>query len=233
MSSYAIILGGGSGRRMGSGRNKIFLPLRGIPAIVRAIAPFTGFCAGAAVVAAPGEVEEMKAVLARYGMSRFVSAVVPGGSERQHSVWNGLQALAPEADVVLIHDGARALVSEQVIRSALLSVAEHGSGVAAIPVVDTIKRACGDGLVQETPDRSSLYAIQTPQAFRRELIVQAHEQAQRDGFLGTDDASLLEHAGLPVYLSPGDRENLKLTTPMDLALAELLLELRQQKEEIQ
>lgn len=233
MSSYAIILGGGSGRRMGSGRNKIFLPLRGIPAIVRAIAPFTGFCAGAVVVAAPGEVEEMKAVLARYGMSRFVSAVVPGGSERQHSVWNGLQALAPEADVVLIHDGARALVSEQVIRSALLSVAEHGSGVAAIPVVDTIKRACDDGLVQETPDRSSLYTIQTPQAFRRELIVQAHEQAQRDGFLGTDDASLLEHAGLPVYLSPGDRENLKLTTPMDLALAELLLQLRQQKEENQ
>ena len=231
MSNYAIILGGGSGRRMKSDLNKIFLPLRGVPAIVRAIAPFTGFCAGAVVVAAADEVEDMKALLTKYGMGRFVKAVVPGGSERQYSVYNGLKALPEDAEYVLIHDGARALVTEQVIRRTLESVEQHGSGVAAIPVVDTIKRATADGLVQETPDRASLYAIQTPQSFRMDVIMAAHEKAREDGFLGTDDASLLEHAGIPVYLSEGDRENLKLTTPTDLELAEVILQIRADEED--
>ena len=231
MSNYAIILGGGSGRRMRSDLNKIFLPLRGIPAIVRAIAPFTGFCAGAVVVAAADEVEDMQAILAKYGMGRFVKAVVAGGSERQYSVYNGLKALPEDAEYVLIHDGARALVTEEVIGRALESVEKHGSGVAAIPVVDTIKRATADGLVQETPDRASLYAIQTPQSFRMDVIMAAHEKAKEDGFLGTDDASLLEHAGIPVYLSEGDRENLKLTTPTDLELAEVILQIRADEED--
>lgn len=230
MKSYAVILGGGSGRRMESSVNKIFLPLRGVPAIIRSIAPFTGFCEGAVVVAAAHETEEMKAVLRRYGMDRFVKTVVEGGSERQYSVYNGLKALPADAECVLIHDGARSLVTEAVIQRALESVDQHGSGVAAVSVVDTIKRAHPDGLVQETPDRSSMYAIQTPQAFRLETILKAHEQAHADGFLGTDDASLLEHASMPVYLSEGDRENLKLTTPTDLALAEVILSMRAEKE---
>ena len=231
MSNYAIILGGGSGRRMKSDLNKVFLPLRGVPAIVRAIAPFTGFCAGAVVVAAADEVADMEAILVKYGLSRFVRKVVPGGSERQYSVYNGLKALPEDAEYVLIHDGARALVTEQVIRRALESVEQHGSGVAAIPVVDTIKRAAPDGLVQETPDRASLYAIQTPQSFRMDVIMAAHEKAREDGFLGTDDASLLEHAGMPVYLSEGDRENLKLTTPTDVELAEVILQIRADEED--
>lgn len=230
MKSYAVILGGGSGRRMESSVNKVFLPLRGIPAIIRSIAPFTALCAGAVVVAAEHELHDMQELLRRYGMDRFVRAVVPGGSERQHSVYNGLKALPEDAECVLIHDGARALVTEDVIRRAMASVEKNGSGIASIPVVDTIKRANDDGLVLETPDRSSLYAMQTPQAFRLPLILQAHERAQTDGFLGTDDASLLEHAGMPVYLSPGDRENLKLTTPIDLALAEVILNMRAEKE---
>lgn len=230
MKSYAVILGGGSGRRMESSVNKVFLPLRGIPAIIRSIAPFTALCAGAVVVAAEHELHDMRELLRRYGMDRFVRAVVPGGSERQHSVYNGLKALPEDAECVLIHDGARALVTEDVIRRAMASVEKNGSGIASIPVVDTIKRADDDGLVLETPDRSSLYAMQTPQAFRLPLILRAHERAQADGFLGTDDASLLEHAGMPVYLSPGDRENLKLTTPIDLALAEVILNMRAEKE---
>ena len=106
----------------------------------------------------------------------------------------------------------------------------HGSGVAAIPAVDTIKRAGRDGLVLDTPDRSTLYAVQTPQAFLLPLIREAHLRAQADNYLGTDDASLLEHAGMPVYLSAGGRENLKLTTPTDLKLAELILQARQEQE---
>ena len=230
MKCYAIVLGGGSGRRMESQINKIFLPLRGIPAIIRSLAPFTGLCAGAVVVAAEAEIEDMRAILRRYGMDRFVKAVVPGGSERQYSVLNGLKALPEDAECVLIHDGARALVTEDVIIRAIESVEKHGSGIASIPVVDTIKRAAPDGLVQETPDRASLYAIQTPQSFRMDVIMAAHEKAREDGFLGTDDASLLEHAGIPVYLSEGDRENLKLTTPTDLRLAEVILTARAEKE---
>ena len=178
MKSYAIILGGGSGRRMEADRNKVFLPLRGIPAIVRAIAPFSALCAGAVVVAAAPEVEEMRAVIARCG----------------------LDALPADAECVLIHDGARALVTEDVICRAIESVEKRGSGIASVPVTDTIKRAAPDGLVLDTPDRSALRAMQTPQAFRVELIRKAHEIARRDGFLGTDDAALLEHAGMPVYL---------------------------------
>ena len=217
MTSYAVILGGGSGRRMEADQNKVFLPLRGVPAIARAIAPFTGLCAGAVVVAAAAEVEEMRGVIARCGLDRFVLRVVPGGAERQDSVRCGLDALPGDAECVLIHDGARALVTEDVIRRAVESVEKCGSGIASVPVSDTIKRA-------------ALYAMQTPQAFRVELIRQAHDAARRDGFLGTDDASLLEHADLPVYLCEGSRENLKLTTPTDLMLAELILAARAEKE---
>lgn len=230
MKSYAIILGGGSGRRMGAVGNKVFLPLGGVPAIVRAIAPFSGYCAGAIVVAAESELEQMRGVIARYGLSRFVPAVVAGGAERQYSVWNGLCALPEDAECVLIHDGARALVTEDVIERALKSVEAHGSGIASVSVIDTIKRAAADGLVMETPDRAALYAMQTPQAFRVPLIRAAHEKAMLDGFLGTDDASLLEHADMPVYLCEGSRENLKLTTPTDRALAEALLAAREAKE---
>lgn len=215
---------------MEADRNKVFLPLRGIPAIARAIAPFSALCAGAVVVAAAAELDEMRAAIARCGLNRFVLAVVPGGDERQDSVRCGLNALPKDAECVLIHDGARALVTEDVILRALESVERHGSGVAAVPVTDTIKRAAPDGLVLDTPDRAALRAMQTPQAFRVELIRQAHAAAGRDGFLGTDDAALLEHAGLPVYLSEGSRENLKLTTPTDLMLAELILAARAEKE---
>lgn len=229
MNSYAVVLGGGSGKRMGAGQNKVFLPVGGVPAIIRSIRAFQGLCRGAVVVIAPGEENQLNALIDRFGLASFVLTIVPGGKERQDSVWNGLNALPADTEYVLIHDGARALVTEQVIRDSLESARQHGSGIAAVPVVDTIKRAAADGRVLETPDRASLYAMQTPQTFHLPLIRQAHELARQDGFLGTDDASLLEHASLPVYLSRGHRENLKLTTPMDLALAALILQQREKE----
>ena len=230
MKACAVILGGGSGSRMGAKQNKIFLPLRGVPAIVRAAAPFTGLCAEAVVVARPEEQDEMTALLRRYGLDSFVKKVVPGGSTRQESVRHGLDALPGDTDIVMIHDGARALVTEDVIRRALQSAVERGSGVAAIPVTDTIKRAGDDGRALETLNRDELRAMQTPQAFQLPLLRRAHELAEQDGFLGTDDAALLEHAGLPVYLTLGDKENLKLTTPADMAFGEAILTLRRAKE---
>ncbi|HIU19898.1 MAG TPA: 2-C-methyl-D-erythritol 4-phosphate cytidylyltransferase [Candidatus Limiplasma stercoravium] len=230
MRAYAIVLGGGSGRRMGAGSNKVFLPLRGVPVIVRALAPFTGLCAGAVAVAAPGEEDLMRQTLRRYGMERFVLKVVCGGAERQQSVAAGLDALPADAEAVLVHDGARPLLRQQTVRRVLESVALHGTGIAAVPLVDTVKRAQADGCVLETPDRESLYAVQTPQGFRVAWLRQAHEQARREGYLATDDAALLERAGLDVYLCEGERENLKITQPLDLTLAELLLAGRAEKE---
>ncbi len=230
MSKVAIVLAGGSGQRMGADGNKVFLPLRGIPVIVRAIAPFSTLCDQVVVVARPQEASAMQALLLGYGLGRLVCAVVPGGEDRQASVANGLAALPPEVETVLIHDGARALVTEAVIQRVLEAVERHGSGVAAVRVTDTIKRAGADGQVQETLDRETLFAMQTPQGFQVELLRQAHRHAQATGMRGTDDAALLEHAGLPVFLCQGDPENIKLTTPVDLTLGEMILEGRASRE---
>ena len=226
MRTYAIVLGGGSGTRMGMEINKVLMPLRDIPTIVRAIAPFSGLCAGVVVVAREDELALMQRIVERFGLGGAVHAVVAGGESRQASVANGLAALPADAQAVLIHDGARALVREDVIRRVIASVEDHGAGVAALPVTDTIKRASAEGLVLETLPRGELAAIQTPQGFRVADIRQAHALAAQDGYIATDDAALMEHAGLPVRLVQGSPENIKLTTLHDLHLAEAILAAR-------
>ena len=233
MIAYAVLLAGGSGRRMESSQNKVFLRLRGVPAIVRAIAPFSALCAGVIVVSQPAEVEPMRELLTRYGFGKVVRQIVAGGDTRQASVANGLRALPADAQAVLVHDGARPLVTEAVIQRVLDSVARLGSGVPAIPVTDTIKRADKELRILETLDRESLYAMQTPQGFAVSGLKAAHERAAADGYLGTDDASLLEHAQMPVYLTQGDPENIKLTTPDDLYRAEAILTARAEREALQ
>jgi 2-C-methyl-D-erythritol 4-phosphate cytidylyltransferase len=224
MKAYALVLGGGRANRMGGDTNKVFMPIRGIPAIVRATAPFTGICAGAVVVAQPDETEAMEAVIRRFGLSRFVTAIAAGGETRQESVYNGLQALPADAEIVLIHDGARALVTEDVVSRALQSAIERGSGVASVAVSDTVKRVGADSGVLETLDRGALRAMQTPQAFRADWIRKAHAKAKQDGFQGTDDAALLEHAGMSVFVTEGSPRNIKLTTAFDMLLAAAILE---------
>ncbi len=232
MKSYAIILGGGSGQRMGAGINKVFLPLRGVPAIVRSVAPFSSLCQGAVVVARAEEVDEMRSLLSHYGLSRFVLSVVPGGDTRQASVKNGMAALPGDAEAILVHDGARCLVTEAIISRVLDSIATHGSGVAAVAVTDTIKRAGADGQVLETLERSELYAMQTPQGFVAADLFAAHAKAAVDNHLATDDAALVEYLGKPVYLTEGSRENLKLTQPVDMAFAEAILRDREEREAV-
>ena len=217
---YAIILAGGGSTRMGIGRNKVLLPIGGTPAILRSARAYAGLVDGLVVVARAEDAAAIRQVLTD---AQITATIVPGGDTRQDSVWNGLCALPPDCDRVLIHDGARCLVDEGTIRRAMASVEACGTGVAAIPAVDTIKQADANGYVTGTPDRATLRAMQTPQGFDVALIRQAHEAARRDGFLGTDDAALVERLGLPVHLTEGDRRNLKLTTPEDIAMAEALL----------
>lgn len=230
MSKIAVVLAGGAGRRMGREDNKVFLPLRGIPAIVRTIVPFSALCDSLVVVTRQGEEKAMERLLERFGLGRLVHRVVCGGEDRQASVRAGLEALPQDAEMVLVHDGARPLVTEAVIQRVIASVQERGSGVAAVPVTDTIKRAGADGQVRETLSRQELFAMQTPQGFEVELLRRAHDRAAETGFVATDDAALLEHAGIPVFLCQGDPENIKLTTPLDLALAERILEARAEGE---
>lgn len=217
---YAIILAGGSGSRMGAGCNKVLLTLGGEPVIQRSIRAFDGLVDGIVLVSRSEDMPAMREMLAKSGLS---ATVVPGGATRQESVWNGLCALPKGVKHVLIHDGARCLVDADTIRRCKVSVEVHGTGVAAVPVVDTIKQVDTDGIVAATPDRSSLMAVQTPQGFRLPIIMKAHEAARQAGFTGTDDASLVERIGHPVRLTQGNRRNIKLTTPEDINMAEAFL----------
>lgn len=217
---YAIILAGGSGSRMGADRNKVLLELRGEPVITRAVKAFTGLVDGIVVVSRQ---EDLAALKAAMDAAHLSVSIVPGGDTRQASVWNGLSALPDACTHVLIHDGARCLVDESTIRRCMASVEACGTGIASIPVIDTIKVSNSDELVIETPERASLRAVQTPQGFTLPLIIKAHEAARADGFIGTDDASLVERMGHPVRLTLGDRKNIKLTTPEDLNMAEAFL----------
>ena len=217
---YAIVLAGGSGSRMGAQRNKVLLKLAGKPVIVRAVDAFTNLVDGVILISREEDIPDMRAAMAA---ANLPVTIVAGGDSRQASVWNGLCALPEICTHVLIHDGARCLVDEGTIRRCMASVENHGTGVAAIPAIDTIKQVDADEIVTATPDRSQLRAVQTPQGFTVELIRRAHMSAQQAGFLGTDDASLVERLGHPVRLTEGNRRNIKLTTPEDLIMAETFL----------
>lgn len=217
---YAIVLAGGSGSRMGADRNKVLLELCGEAVIARSVRAFTGLVSGVVLVSREEDIPSMQAVLDTSGLP---VRIVKGGDTRQASVWNGLSALPGDCTHVLIHDGARCMVDADTIRRCMASVEECGTGVAAIPAIDTIKQVDAQEVVTSTPDRSTLRAVQTPQGFSVDLIRRAHETAKTDGFLGTDDASLVERLGHPVRLTLGDRKNIKLTTPEDLKMAEAFL----------
>lgn len=217
---YAIVLAGGSGSRMCADRNKVLLELRGEPVIVRSVQAFQGLVDGIVLVTRE---EDIPAAKHAVEAAQLDVTVVPGGSSRQASVWNGLCALPAGCTHVLIHDGARCLVDEGTIRRCMASVEACGTGVAAIPAIDTIKQVDEANTVTATPDRSTLRAVQTPQGFTVDIIRHAHEAAMQEGFLGTDDASLVERLGIPVQLTLGDRRNIKLTTPEDMLMAEAFL----------
>ncbi len=221
----AIIVAAGRGERMHSEKNKIFLPLLGVPVLIHTVRVFrdSGLFGEIRVVCSEQNREEMRELLDRSGFESV--ELVIGGATRQASVRAGLLSLPETTELVAIHDGARPLVPVDVLRSSLRQAAQTGSAVAAVPLKDTIKRAGADGLVLETPDRSELYSIQTPQVFRYEQIRAAHE-VFADRQSATDDAMLMEWQGLPVYLSMGDPENLKITTPEDIPVAEQILRKR-------
>ncbi len=217
----AVIVAAGSASRMG-GIDKVMAPLGGKPMIARTVAAFQSCDAIAeiVIVTRPDLIRPISALCA--GMDK-VRAVVAGGSSRQESVGLGLNALSKDVELAAIHDGARPLITEAVIDRTVRAANSYGAAAPAVPVKDTIKVVKG-GLVEKTPERATLQGVQTPQVFDFDLLRGALKKAQEEKAALTDDCSAVERLGMQVKIVEGDERNLKVTTPMDLKIAEMLLE---------
>lgn len=222
-----IVVAAGRGERLGGDTAKQYQLIRGVPMVLRALRPFTSHpdVAHVVLVLPPEDAGNPPSFLSDLSVLSVLS-VVPGGQHRGDSVRAGLAALRPECSVVLVHDGARPFVDQAVI-AAVIAVARGGEGaVPAVPLSDTLKEATPDDptRIARTRPRAHLWRAQTPQAFPRKVLEEAHARASRDCHRATDDAALVETIGIPVRLVLDSALNLKVTTREDLALAELLAE---------
>lgn len=219
-----IIVAAGRGSRMESDRNKVLLPIRGIPILARAVKAFSesGMVHRFLLVIGEEDRLEVSSLLEKWCPDVPVKLIY-GGAERQESVHHGLMALEGSESVVLIHDGARPFIGQNAIRACIQAVWTMGAACVGVPVKDTIKRVDMLDMVIETPDRAFLWQVQTPQGFKPDIILKAHQQAVFDGFRGTDDAVLVERMGMKVRMIMGGYGNIKITTPEDLAYAEAIL----------
>lgn len=219
----AVIVAAGTAQRM-QGIDKVLTPLAGVPVLLRSVRALAQShrIDRIYIVTRPDLISVVTELCS--GEPKFCKAVC-GGSSRAESVLCGLQAVE-QGELVAIHDGARPLATAALIDAAIEGAEIYGAAAPAVPVHDTIKRV-KDHFVQETPDRSTLYAVQTPQVFDRNLIVRALQTAMEQRIPLTDDCSAAEALGMPVYLSPGSTENLKITVPSDLILAEAIIKERE------
>ena len=217
----AVIVAAGSASRMG-GIDKVMAPLNGEPMIARTVRAFQN-CDAISEIVVVTRHDLILPITSLCAQMDKVQAVVAGGSSRQESVHLGLNALSGKCKLAAIHDGARPLISWQVIDRVVRAANTYGAAAPAIPVKDTIKVVQG-GVVKETPDRASLQAVQTPQVFDFDILRGALKKAKQDGAQVTDDCSAVERIGLTVKIVEGEERNLKVTTPLDLKIAQLLLE---------
>ena len=227
MAYQVIIPAAGQGKRMGAGRNKLFLTLEEIPILIHTLRVFDEDeeCKGIILSIHQDDEKPFKELLKEYRIQK-VTKLVHGGKERQDSVYNGVKATQADG-VVLVHDAARPFVRQETIHQLVQAAQNAGAAIVAVPVKDTIKKA-EQQVVSETIERSSLWAVQTPQAFRISILRDAHEKAVEDQFTGTDDASLVERLPHKVVIIEGDYDNIKLTTPEDVYFAEAILKKRKQ-----
>ena len=227
-SCAAVIVAAGTSSRM-QGTDKILYPLGNQPLIVHTVRVFqASACIKEIIIVTRNELlSEIKQRCDQYSLDK-VSAVVAGGSSRVHSVINGLDHVSKTIDYVAIHDGARPFVTEKIVKETLEKAMEYHAAAPAVPVKDTIKMAYGN-IVTHTPNRSTLFAVQTPQVFDFDLLRGALVKTVDEGAAITDDCSAVEALGMSVYLSQGDDENIKVTTPTDLILAKAILEGREMK----
>ncbi|MHB8124544.1 MAG: 2-C-methyl-D-erythritol 4-phosphate cytidylyltransferase [Desulfitobacteriaceae bacterium] len=222
-----VIPAAGFGKRMGVGFNKQFLTLAGSPILAHTIRMFqlSEVVSEIVVVGAKDDISQITDIVKNEQFNKVV-AIPIGGSQRQDSVFTGVQALCSTIQRVVVHDGARPLLTLKQLNRFLEDSEEFPAAIMAIPLKDTIKRITETGFVIETPPREFLRAVQTPQVFERVVLEKVHRIALEQGYYGTDDASLLEWQGYPVAVLEGSSENIKITTPEDLWLAEHIIERR-------
>lgn len=226
MGYQVVIPAAGTGKRMGAGKNKLLLPLNGIPVLIHTLLVFENDeeCDGIILAINPNDEQEFIRLKKKYKLNKVLS-FVHGGKERQDSVYNAIQTLITDG-VVLVHDGARPFISKETIHQVMKVAEQAGAAVVAVPVKDTIKKVKNQQIV-ETIERSSLWAVQTPQAFRISILRDAHQLAVKQAFLGTDEASLVERLPYEISIVEGSYDNIKLTTPEDLYFAEAILRKRE------
>lgn len=208
------------GLRLGCAGPKALVEVDGSPLLLRTMRQFAKIAGGKNIlVCVPAAFRDAFSAALSNGDAPVQVQLVDGGAQRQDSVWNALEVLDPDTEVVLIHDAARPFVPESVIEEAAEAAREYGAATVAVPVVDTILEVDSEGFLEHTPDRARLWACQTPQAFRVEVIRAAHRQARARHFYGTDDAALVRLMGKPVKIVEGVPRNFKVTTPFDLLMA--------------
>ena len=228
MKNIALIPAAGSGARMGSTIKKPYLLLAGRPLLYHTLAAFDRAPSIDRIIiaVAPGEEACCETEVVRKNSFNKIITVIAGGDVRQESVRRLLEQVPEETSLVLIHDGARPLITVDLIERVLAETKKWRATVAAVPVKDTIQVTDEAGFVQQTLPREQLWSIQTPQTFALQLIREAHAQALQDGFVGTDEGSLVQRLGKPVKIIMGAYDNIKVTTPEDLIVAEALLKSR-------
>lgn len=223
---YEVVLpAAGSGKRMGAGRNKLFLELLEKPILIHTLEVFEqdDNCTGIWLAVKPAERAVIQKMLENYGISK-VKGLPDGGAERQHSVHACMKEMG-QVDIVLVHDAARPFITRDIIANLVQSAHNFGAAIAGVRAKDTMKKV-RNGIIEETVDRESLWMIQTPQAFRFDLIVEAEDVAEKVGFLGTDEAMLVERLGHEVHIVESNYENVKMTTKEDLLFGEAILRKR-------
>jgi 2-C-methyl-D-erythritol 4-phosphate cytidylyltransferase len=228
MNVVALIPAAGSGSRMGTTQRKPYLTLEGKPILVHTLTVFEqcSLIKEVLLIVSSSDLEYSgTSIVETYKLTK-VNKIVVGGAKRQDSVWEGLKALEGQYGLVMVHDGVRPFVSQGIVENAIHETAYYGATVAAVPVKDTIKIVSKEAEVVETIDRSRVWAVQTPQTFKYDILKMAYEKAYEDGFYGTDDASLVERLGMKVKIIPGSYDNIKITTPSDLVMGEAILKKR-------
>lgn len=224
MSVSAVIVAAGTSKRMNDGADKLYVHLSGRPLLAWTISRFesTEIIDEIIVVAREDEVAKVKEMTKSEGFAK-VSSVVKGGEYRQQSTRNGLNAISNDSKVVLIHDGARPLIRTSDIKRIVESAEEYGAALLAVPSKDTVKEV-RNGMVTQTLPRETVWLAQTPQGFRKELLQEAFSSAEEEGYIGTDEASLVERIGKDVAIVEGHSSNIKVTVTSDIGVAQSLLE---------
>ncbi|MGB3299564.1 MAG: 2-C-methyl-D-erythritol 4-phosphate cytidylyltransferase [Phormidesmis sp.] len=230
---HLLIPAAGVGRRMGGDRNKLLMPLLKRPILAWTLAAATAASSieWIGIICRPIDQLDIEQIVSRLAQPTNLQkpiVFIPGGDTRQASVFNGLQALPKSATHVLIHDGARALATPKLFDRCAQAALKAKGFVAAVPIKDTIKQVDAQRMITHTPDRTQLWAAQTPQGFEVALLKQCHAKGQQQQWQVTDDAALLEKCGVPVSIVEGEETNLKVTTPVDLAIAQFILQQRDQ-----